>query len=177
MARTLAERMFDTLILGVDPGTASVGLAAVAQEGPTLSVAWYDTVVTANGEAPAKRLRRIHEAVGQALASHRPGAMALERLMWGRNTGSGMEVARASGVIALAAAEAGVPVEEYAPLEVKMAVTGVGNATKGQVRRSLTRLLRVQGVPSDPDAADAVAVAVCHLQQSRLRALTGGSSR
>jgi crossover junction endodeoxyribonuclease RuvC len=98
--------------------------------------------------------------------------MAIERLMWGRNTESAMGVARASGVIVLAAAEAGIPVEEYAPLEVKMAVTGVGNASKDQVRRALALILGSVAVPADPDAADAVAVALCHLQQSRLRRLT-----
>ena len=82
-----------------------------------------------------------------------------------------MDVARASGVILLAAADAGVRVEEYAPLEVKMAVTGVGNATKEQLRRCLVRVLNTDGVPDEPNAADAVAVAVCHLQQSRLRGL------
>ena len=69
----------------------------------------------------------------------------------------------------VAAAEEGIPVEEYAPLEVKMAVTGVGNAPKEQVRRALVRVLGARGVPDEPDAADAVAVAVCHLQQARLR--------
>ncbi len=106
------------------------------------------------------------------IGRHRPDVMAIERLMWGRNAPSGMEVARASGVIVLAAAEAGVPVEEYAPLEVKMAISGVGNAPKDVVRRALVRLLGVDGVPNDPDAADAVAVAICPLQQSRLRHLT-----
>jgi crossover junction endodeoxyribonuclease RuvC len=113
----------------------------------------------------------MYGAVRDLIRERRPGVMAIERLMWGRNTGSAMEVARASGALMIAAAQAGVPVEEYAPLEVKMAVTGVGNAPKEQVRRALDRVLRVQGVPSDPDAADAVAVAVCHLQQSKLRAL------
>jgi crossover junction endodeoxyribonuclease RuvC len=103
--------------------------------------------------------------------------MAIERLMWGRNTGSAMEVARASGVILLAAADAGIPVEEYAPLEVKMAVTGVGNASKEQVRRSLVRVLAASGVPEEPNAADAVAVAVCHLQQARFRRLTREAAR
>ena len=92
--------------------------------------------------------------------------------MWGRNTGSAMGVARASGVVLVAAAQAGVPVEEYAPLEVKMAVTGVGNAGKDAVRRSLAMALKADPVPTEPDAVDAVAVAVCHLQQSRLRVLT-----
>src|SRR5205823_1003223 len=82
---------------------------------------------------------------------------AIERLMWGRNAPTGMDVARASGVIVLAAAQAGVAVEEYAPLEIKMAVTGVGNAGKDAVRRGLGRELGMVGVPSDPDAADAAA--------------------
>lgn len=97
--------------------------------------------------------------------------MAMERLMWGRNTGSAMEVARASGAVMVAAAEAGVTVHEYAPLEVKMAVAGVGNAPKDQVRRALSRLFAIDGLPDEPDAVDAVAVAVCHLVQSPLRSL------
>ena len=116
-------------------------------------------------------------AVRDVVAEHRPSVMAIERLMWGRNAPSGMDVARASGVIMLAASEAGIPVEEYAPLEVKMAVTGVGDASKEDVRRSLSRILRIDGVPDEPDAADAAAVAVCHLQQSRLRGLVKGAAR
>jgi crossover junction endodeoxyribonuclease RuvC len=81
--------------------------------------------------------------------------------------GSAMSVARASGVILLAAAEAGLEAFEYAPLEVKMAVTGDGRAGKSEVRRALARLHGVADLPKEPDAADAVAVAVCHLQQSR----------
>jgi crossover junction endodeoxyribonuclease RuvC len=163
--------MFDSVVLGVDPGTASVGLAAVRSEGVRPVVAWSQTVRTPASMAMGERLRRIYAAVRQALEATGAGAMAVERLMWGRNTKSAMEVARASGVIVLAAADAGVPVEEYAPLEVKMAVTGVGNAPKDQVRRALVRVLAADGVPSEPDAADAVAVAVCHLQQSGLRRL------
>ena len=97
--------------------------------------------------------------------------------MWGRNAGSAMDVARASGAVMVAAAEAGVPVQEYAPLEVKMAVTGVGNASKEQVRRGLGLLLGPAAVPDDPDAADAVAAALCHLQQSRLRTLAREAAR
>ena len=104
-----------------------------------------------------------------AIVEHRPGSMAIERLIWNTNVGSAMEVARASGAIMAAAAEAGVDVEEYAPLEVKMAVTGVGNASKEAVRRALARIIGVAEVPEDPDAADAAAVAVCHLQQARMR--------
>src|SRR6266540_803867 len=135
--------MFEEVVLGVDPGTAAIGLAAVTRGDGRPAVAWSTTVRTPAGLAAAQRLRAIHRSVRDAIAANGVGVMAIERLMWGRNIGSA--------------------------LEVKMAVTGVGNATKEQVRRGLVRILSTRGVPDDPDAADAVAVAVCHLQQSRLR--------
>jgi crossover junction endodeoxyribonuclease RuvC len=163
--------MFDGRVLGVDPGTAAVGLAVV-QDGPRPVVVWAETLRTPAGLASESRLRHHHIGVTEAMRVHRPVVMALERLLWGRNTESAMAVARATGVIMLAAAEAGIPVEEYAPLEVKMAVTGVGNATKDAVRRALARIIGIREVPDDPDAADAVAVAVCHLQQAKLRRIS-----
>jgi crossover junction endodeoxyribonuclease RuvC len=169
--------MFECTVAGVDPGTASVGVAIVAAGARRPEIRWAGTIRTASTLPGPERLRRIHAAVGRALDEHRPDVMAVERLMWGRNAPSGMEVARASGVIVLAAAERGIAVEEYAPLEVKMAVTGVGNAPKDVVRRSLERLLGMSDVPAEPDAADAVAVAVCHLQQTRLRGLVKGAAR
>jgi crossover junction endodeoxyribonuclease RuvC len=164
--------MFDSSVLGVDPGTAAVGLAVVDSAGAKPSVRWATTLRTPADLSGPSRLRRIHEAVRDVIAEHRPEAMAVERLMWGRNTQSAMDVSRATGVILLAAAEAGLAVEEYPPLQVKMAVTGVGNATKEAVRRSLTRVFGIDGVPGEPDATDAVAVAVCHLQHARMRRLT-----
>lgn len=155
-------------MLGVDPGMASTGLAAVGGGRGRAEVLWATTVRTPADAPEALRLRAIAQAVREAVAGHRPEALAIERLLWGRNTGSAMGVARASGVVLLAGAEAGIPVHEYAPLEVKMAVTGDGNAGKDQVRRSLERIHRVAGVPRQPDAADAAAVAVCHLHQARL---------
>jgi crossover junction endodeoxyribonuclease RuvC len=164
--------MFERVVLGVDPGTSAVGLAIVTGTGGRPDVRWTTTVRTDSGSAPAVRLRQIARAVRAAIVEHRPESLAIERLIWNKNVGSAMEVARASGAIMAAAAEAGVHVEEYAPLEVKMAVTGVGNASKDQVRRGLGLLLGAANVPAQPDAADAVAVAVCHLQQSKLRRLT-----
>lgn len=171
-----SERVFDRLVLGIDPGMAATGLAVVVvreRSGPTVVRA--ETVRTPAGAAEAGRLRSVHRAVAAILSEHRPEAVALERLMWGRNVGSAMSVARASGVAMLAAAEAGVPVHEYAPLEVKMAVTGDGGARKDDLRRALRRIHRIADVPADSDAADAVAVAVCHLQMARgLRASGAG---
>lgn len=166
--------MFDGVVLGVDPGTAAIGLAVVEGARPGPRLVWAQTVRTPAGLPPAERLRRVHRAVAEAITTYRPGVMALERLLWGRNTGSAMGVARASGVIMLAAAQAGLSVHEYAPLEVKMAVTGVGNAPKETVRRSLGRLVGLDPVPREPDAADAAAVAVCHLQQAGLRSSLAG---
>ena len=160
--------MFEGVVLGADPGTASLGLAAVRQAGSKLTLVWAGTVRTSPGTATEERLHTVYREVRQAVHEHGPRAVAIERLLWGRNTGSAMEVARASGAIMVAAAQAGVPVAEYPPLHVKMAVTGVGNAPKEQVRRALSHILGPEGIASEPDAADAVAVAVCHLHQSRL---------
>ena len=161
--------MFERTVLGVDPGTSAVGLACVAGDGTRVRLTWSCTVRTRPTDPGAGRLQRIYRAIGEAIQAYRPDAVALERLMWGKNIGSAMEVARASGAVMVAAAEAGVQVEEYAPLEVKMAVTGSGNASKEQVRRGLTLLLGQGAVPTEPNAADAVAVALCHLRQSRMR--------
>ena len=167
--------MFERVVIGIDPGVAATGLAVLAATGGDRSVRRAETVRTPAGAPEAARLRTLHRAITEILSSHPAEAVALERLMWGRNVGSAMSVARASGVAMLAAAEAGIPVHEYAPLEVKMAVTGNGAARKGDVRRALARIHRLAGVPADPDAADAVAVAVCHVQTARgLRAAGAG---
>ena len=160
--------MFERVVIGVDPGMAATGLAVVALRDRTRpEVVHAETVRTPAGGAEAVRLRTVHRAVAEALSAHRPEAVALERLLWGRNVGSAMSVARASGAVMVAAADAGVPVHEYGPLEVKMAVTGDGGARKADLRRALGRVHRIEDVPSEPDAADAVAVAVCHLQMAR----------
>jgi crossover junction endodeoxyribonuclease RuvC len=163
--------MFDSKVLGIDPGTGSIGLAVVRRGTARPEVAWAATLSTPAGAHTEERLHRIHAVVEEALAEHRPQALAIERLLWGRNSGSAMQVARASGVVMLAAAQAAVPVYEYAPLEVKMAVTGSGNASKEQVRRGLGLVIGAGHVPRQPDAADAIAIALCHLQQSPLRRL------
>ena len=160
--------MFDRLVMGVDPGTAATGLAVVAGgQGGAAGVVSATTVRTSAGLAEAERLLELHGEVAAALREHKPQAVAVERLMWGRNVGSAMSVARATGVVLLAAAQAGVSVHEYAPLEVKLAVAGDGSAAKVDVRRALERIHGVADVPRAADAADAVAVAVCHLHQAR----------
>lgn len=167
--------MFEPCVLGVDPGLAATGLAAVTETGGRARVLWSDTVRTPSGLAEPHRLRRVAEAVREAIRTHRPQAVAVESVMWGQNKTSALSVSRATGVVLLVAAEAGIPVEEYAPLEVKMAITGIGNAEKDRVRATMIRAHRVDGVPEQPDAADAAAVALCHLHQSRVRRAAGAA--
>jgi crossover junction endodeoxyribonuclease RuvC len=166
--------VFEQVVLGVDPGTAAVGVAAVRGSAWRASVEWAGTLRTPPGAPGPERLRAIYRGVRRAIARHRPEVLAVERLLFGRNAESGIEVARATGAVLVAAAEAGIRVEEYAPAQVKVAVTGVGNASKEAVRRGLVRLLGPGAVPSDPDAADAVAVALCHLQLAGLRRAARG---
>jgi crossover junction endodeoxyribonuclease RuvC len=166
----LREQMFDTCVLGVDPGVARTGLAVLTPRDRKPALTWAGTVVTAPGVAEADRLRAIAEAVRAAIAEHRPSVVALERVAFNRNTVSALQVARATGVVMAIAAEAGVPVEEYAPSEVKSTVTGMGNADKRQVRDALVRVHGLKEVPTQADAADAVAVALCHIAAAPLRA-------
>jgi crossover junction endodeoxyribonuclease RuvC len=163
------EHVFDSTVLGVDPGVSALGLAAVARRDRRPELLLAATVRTPAGLTEADRLRLIHEAIRDAIDAHRPDAVAVERVAWNKNQVSALSVARATGVVLLAGSEAGLPVEEYGPLEVKMAVTGQGNADKARVRDALERLHGLDVVPDEPDAADAVAVALCHLAQARLR--------
>jgi len=168
--------MFETRVLGVDPGVASLGLAVVHGTGRAASLVWADTVRTPSDGEDADRLRAICDGVRGAIAAHAPTAVAIERLAWNRNQVSAIAVARATGAIMVAAAEAGVAVTEYGPNEVKMAVTGMGNADKEQVRRALVKVHRLRAVPAQADAADAVAVALTHLVGARMRRLARAGS-
>jgi crossover junction endodeoxyribonuclease RuvC len=167
--RPYPEQVFESCALGVDPGLTSLGIAAVAMHRRRATVLLAETVRTPADLAHADRLRRVHEAVRDVIGRYRPSSVAIERVAWNRNQVSALLVARATGVILLAAAEAGIPVEEYGPLEVKMAVTGQGNADKRQVRAALVRLHGLTDLPNEPDAVDAVAVALCHLTQLPMR--------
>jgi crossover junction endodeoxyribonuclease RuvC len=161
--------MFEGCVLGVDPGLARTGLAVLERRDRRPAIVWTDTVLTVAGLPEADRLATIGAAVRAAIQIHRPSSVAVERVMFGSNKMSALSVARATGVVMLVAAKDGLGVEEYVPAEVKSAVTGMGTADKGQVHTALLRVHGLRDVPRQPDAADAVAVALCHLTQARLR--------
>jgi crossover junction endodeoxyribonuclease RuvC len=166
----LHEQMFDTCVLGIDPGVARLGLAVVARRDRKPVIVWTGTVMTSRETPEAVRLLTISRAVRDAIDEHRPVSVALERVAWNVNKASAMAVARATGVVMAAAAEAGLPVEEYGSLEVKNAITGSGGADKAQIHTALVRVHGLADVPTQPDAADAVAIAVTHLVRSRFAA-------
>ena len=163
--------MFDSCVLGVDPGLANVGLAVVSRRDRATKLVWAETVRTNAEDDESVRLRLLAAAVTRAIDEHRPEAVAIERVAWNRNQVSALRVARATGAIMVVAAQAGVGVQEYGPNEVKIAVTGAGNADKRQVRDALVRIHGLRQVPDQPDAADAVAVALTHMLAARMRAI------
>src|SRR3954454_4935129 len=163
--------MFETSVLGVDPGVARCGLAIVRRRDRATGLIFATTVMTAADVDESLRLRAIAEAARAALAEHRPAAVAVERVAWSRNQVSALHVAGATGAIILVAAEARLAVAEYAPNEVKQAVTGAGNADKAQFQCAPTRIHGLDGVSAQADAADAVAVALTHLLAPRMRAV------
>jgi crossover junction endodeoxyribonuclease RuvC len=169
--------MFERRVLGVDPGVARLGLAVVDGGGRKADLIWAGAVGTPADAEESERLRRLCEAVREAISIHRPASVAVERVAWNRNHVSALTVARATGAIMVVAADAGLPVAEYGPNEVKIAVTGMGNADKAQVRRALERVHGLTSVPAQADAADAVAVALTHLVGARMRALARSGSR
>ncbi|GBD84492.1 crossover junction endodeoxyribonuclease RuvC [bacterium BMS3Abin02] len=160
--RVMIVHMF---VLGIDPGLTTTGYAVVtAQE-----VAAIGVIRTQVGLPIPERLLEIYRDVTALIREHAPSVMAIERVFVNRNLQTAMSVVRASGTAMLAAAAAGIPVLEYTPSKVKAAVAGYGNATKGQVQRMVALRMGLAEVPSPPDAADALAVALCHLQEDGLR--------
>lgn len=163
--------MFETRVLGVDPGLARLGLAVVSRPARSPVLEWAGTLRTDAGLPESERLSVLVAGVRRVISEHRPTTVAVERVAWNRNEVSALSVARATGAVMVVAAEAGLPVEEYGPNEVKMAVAGAGNAGKEQVRRALSLVHRLEGIPADPDAGDAVAVALTHLLGARMKSL------
>ena len=149
------------IVLGIDPGTARLGYGVVERQGSILTMRDYGCLETVNDRPLEQRLLLIHEGLTELIESHRPAAVGVERLFFNKNTRTAMAVGQARGVVLLTAAEHGVPVVEYGPHEVKVAVTGYGRAPKDQVQRMVQLVLSMTELPRPDDAADALAVAVC----------------
>ncbi len=149
------------IVLGIDPGTAALGYGIVDRTGSVLRAVDYGCLTTSADLSLPERLRIIHEHVTELIETHTPDLLAVERLFFSNNAQTAFAVGQARGVVLLAAAQAGVPVREATPNEIKMAVTGYGRADKEQVGRMVTVILQLAEVPTPDDAADALATAIC----------------
>jgi len=149
------------IVLGIDPGTAAMGWGIVERTGSRLRAVDYGCLVTSPDRPLPERLNAIHAHVAELIETHSPDLLAVERLFFSKNAQSAFGVGQARGVVLLAAAQAGVAVREATPNEVKVGVTGYGNADKEQVGRMVGVILQLPEVPSPDDTADALAIGIC----------------
>lgn len=162
------------LTLGIDPGTARLGYGFV-EDDPRFRAVSFGVVATASSAPMPQRLCELFDAVSGLIAEHRPDAVAVEQLFFARNVTNALAVGQARGVVLLAAARAGAPVAEYTPMEVKLAVAGYGKADKPQMGEMVRMILGLERVPRPDDAADALAVALCHAQTAPFARRTAGA--
>lgn len=155
-------------VLGIDPGLTRTGFGVLAVGRGVPRVVTAGVLHTSPDDPAPQRLAELHRDLLELIEEASPQVMALERVFIRRNITNAMTVARASGIAMLAAAESGIPVREYTPTAVKLAVAGDGNADKAQVASLVSRRLRLEALDGPADLADALAVALCHAQQSRI---------
>ncbi len=167
------------IVLGVDPGIASVGYGLVSYEKNHFSPIEFDTFRTKAGLELPQRLLLISEFFDELLRRYKVNAMSVEELFFNTNVTTAIQVGHGRGVILLAGARAGVPVFEYTPMQVKLAVVGYGKAEKKQVQQMTKMLLGLPEIPRPDDTADALALAICHAHSagSRLAAFRSGDMK
>lgn len=150
-------------VLGFDPGTATTGYGVVEAAGNRLTHIAHGVITTPPDHHFARRLETLYDHARRLLEEFKPDAIGIEKLYFSQNVTSGISVAQARGVLALAAAQSGGPIGEFSPTEVKKAVVGYGKATKKQVQEMIRILLNLDDIPRPDDAADALGIAICQI--------------
>lgn len=153
-------------ILGIDPGVAIVGFGLIESDRGTLRMLQYGAITTSAGLPLATRLAQINRDIEELIGTFRPDEISVEELFFSKNITTGIAVAHARGVILCAAEKKKIPIYEYTPMQVKQAVAGYGLADKKQVMDMTRRLLKLKSVPRPDDAADALAIALCHARSA-----------
>ena len=160
------------LVIGIDPGTAITGYGLVREQlDGSLEMVAYGALLTPAKMPMPERLVKLHRELAQIVLLHRPESGAVEKLFFSRNVRTAISVGQGRGVALLSLAEAGLPVAEYTPMEIKQAIAGYGGADKNQVQQMVKALLDLDEIPKPDDAADALAVAICHLHSARMKSL------
>ena len=158
------------VVLGIDPGTARTGVGLVGDDSNgTLELVAYGVISTPAKMPQAERLHVLHSELRELIEEHKPNEAAVERLYFQKNVSTAMSVGQARGVILLALQQAGLLIEEYGPQEIKQAVTGYGGADKSQMQQMVKTLLTMAEIPKPDDAADALAIAICHCHSAGIQ--------
>ena len=153
-------------ILGIDPGYATIGFGLIEGERGQYKMVTYGAITTSAGLPLSKRLYQIDRDMEGLIGQLKPDAISIEELFFNTNITTGIAVAHGRGIILLSGYQAGLQIYEYTPLQVKQAVVGYGRADKKQVMDMVRRILSLQAVPKPDDAADAVAIALCHARSA-----------
>jgi crossover junction endodeoxyribonuclease RuvC len=160
------------LVLGIDPGTATTGYGLVRETSSgDLEAVAYGMISTPKNTLPELRLLEIYNQITGLVSLHRPDTAAVEKLFFQRNVTTAMAVSQARGVVLLVLAQSGLSVAEYTPMEIKQAIAGYGGAEKNQVQQMVKAILNLKDIPRPDDAADALAVAICHSHAYRFKRL------
>ena len=160
------------LVIGIDPGTATTGYGLVREDrAGNLTAVDFGVVTTPAGMPMPERLLKLHQELKQIILLHQPDSGAVEKLFFQTNVRTAISVGQGRGVALLALAEGAIPIGEYTPLEIKQAVVGYGGADKNQVQQMVRAILNLDEIPRPDDAADALAVAICHLHSARMKGL------
>lgn len=160
-------------VIGFDPGTATTGYGVVEGKGNRLTHIAHGVITTSKDEHFAVRLHQIYNEVIDLIKVHAPQAIAIEELFFTKNVSTGITVAQARGVIALAAAQSGLPIGEFSPRQIKTAIAGYGKADKKQVQQMVKMLLNLKDIPRPDDAADALGIAICQIHAGHFQEVTG----
>lgn len=153
-------------VLGVDPGTIRTGYAVVEGKGSRCVPVHYGCVTNRTTDRHSQRFLKIHRELSEAIRTFAPDGMAIESAFFCKNPKTAMLLGEARGVVILAGTEAGLPIWEYSPRRVKQSVVGYGNAHKSQIQKMVKNLLGLPVLPEPEDAADALAIAICHIQMA-----------
>jgi crossover junction endodeoxyribonuclease RuvC len=160
------------ITLGIDPGTATTGFGIIREEQDgSLTVLAFGVIQTSTAFSQADRLVQLYNQIRELIILHQPDMGAVEKLFFERNVRTALSVGQARGVTLLAMAESKLKIGEYTPLEVKQAVAGYGGADKNQVQQMVKTILGLNAIPHPDDAADALAVAICHIHSAKIRSL------